>query len=542
MKKLSIISGIVLACSMGLTLVGCNDKTKVRLVEVDPYSLESNFRDLRISGMGQSGEQFTDNYMIDEKKGKELHNWVVKDTKVLVVPVDFSDFPSTDFGAGSTTEESELNSRKMLEKVFFGGPGEMEWYSLSEYYKSTSYGTCNVTGVVAPWYHTGIKSTEVPKNTQGKPDTAYSRTTAVKLQNYYRNHAIVDTNGNSYNLADFDANQDGFVDTIIMLYTPNITTTGELWWAFATSVSGAYGIYTKDGKMEGANRFFWASVKFLFEKAGGGTYTTEQIKNGTAKPDAHTMTHEFGHCLSLPDYYVTDYGADYAGLGGLDMMDNNIGDHNAYSKTLYGWINPKRITGTKGKTKIKLKSTTTTGDAFIIPAPGEWNNTYLDQYLLVEFLTPEGVAEKDGKEKYLGSYPLYYSKAGVRITHVDARMGKSVYNSQRKDWEFSGYTWGYGNVGTGESVHIAASNTASESSFPAYKEIELLPATGTYMARGGQANDDALYIEGDSFGMDGKFEDFKFNGIDGTQDKEFGFKIKIDKIVGNEYAQITVSR
>ena len=541
MKKFSILTGIMLACSMGLTLVGCNDKNKVRLVDVDPYKLDSNFRDLRISGMGMAGEQFTEHSYIDEKAEKEYRKYAVEDVKVLVVPVDFTNYPSTDYGAGETQTESEEASRRMLQKVFFGGPEDMEWYSLREYYKSTSFGTCNVSGVIAPWYHTEISSNSVPKS-GGKPDTAYARQIAIKLQNKYRNVPITDVDGNSYNLADFDANKDGFVDTIIMLYTPPITTTGELWWAFASSVSGAYGVYTPDGKMEGANRFFWASFKFLFEKDGGGYYTPEEIKDGTAKPDVHTMTHEFGHCLSLPDYYVTDYGDDYAGLGGLDMMDNNIGDHNAYSKTLYGWINPKRVAGKKGKTTFKLRSTTTTGDAVIIPAPGEWNDTYLDQYLMIEFITPEGVAKKDGEKKYLGYYPLYYNKAGVRITHVDARLGKFVYNSSQKGWEFSGYTGNYSGLADTEYVGLAASNTASDSAFPAYKEIELLPATGIYMSKGGEANNDALYIEGDCFGYNGKFEDFKFNGIDGSQEKEFGFKIHIDKIEGNDSATITVSR
>ena len=538
MKKISILSGILLASAMMLSLVGCNDKSKVHLEKVDPYSLESNYRDLRITGTGYKGEQFTDNVKYG-KKEKEYHNYVVSDVRVLVVPVDFTNYPSTLYGAGSTQEESELNSRKMLEKVFFGGPEDTAWYSLSEYYKSSSFGTCNVTGVVAPWYHVGVKSTDSSVGT----DTGYASKVAVKIQNKYRSPSapIIDTNGNKYNLADFDANQDGLVDTIVMLYTAPITTTGELWWAFCSSVSGAFGQYTPDGKLEGANRYFWASFNFLFEKGPNIYYTSEEIKNGTAVADAHTMTHEFGHCLSLPDYYITDYNpSDYSALGGLDMMDNNIGDHNAYSKTLYGWINPRRIAGHKGKTTFKLKSTTTTGDAVIIPAPDEWNNTYLDQYLLIEFLTPEGVAKRDGEERYLGYYPLYYNKAGVRISHVDARMGKEVYSSG--GWTFSGYTWGYSGLGDQEAVTIAASNTATRSSFPNYKEIEVLPSDGKYMSKGGVNNSDTLYIEGNSFGMNGIYENFKFNGIDGTQEKEFGFKIHIDKIDGNNSATITVSR
>ena len=529
-----------MAGTMVLSLTGC-DKNALKVVKTDPYSYQSNYRDLRIDGMHLSGEQFTDNIKT-KKNGEELHNWVVGDVRALVVPVDFTDYPSSLFG--NTEEES----RESLRKIMFGGPEETEWYSLSEYYKSSSFGKCNVTGVVAPWFHTEIASTEVPteKNDKGKtvPSTAYARQLAIKLQKYFRGNKIVGQDGKEYNLADFDANKDGLVDTLIMLYTPKITTTGELWWAFCSSVSGAYGKYTEDGKLEGMNRFFWASFNFLYEKGNGKYYTAEEIKNGTAKADAHTMTHEFGHCLSLPDYYVTDYnGDDYSGLGSLDMMDYNIGDHNAYSKMMYGWINPRRVQGKKGSVKVKLKSTTTTGDVIIIPAVDEWNNTLLDQYLMVEFLTPEGVAKKDGEEKYLGSYPLYYSKAGVRITHVDARMGVFTYSSNK--YVFAGYTGSTKTELDNSYVSTAASNTATDSAFPAYKEIELLPATGQTMKslheKGDPASDDCLYIEGDSFGMNGKWENFKLNGTDGSQEKDFGFKIRVDKIKGNDYAQLTIS-
>ena len=155
----------------------------------------------------------------------------------------------------------------------------------------------------------------------------------------------------------------------------------------------------------------------------------------------------------------------------------------------------------------------------------------------MEFLTPEGVAEKDGKEKYLGSYPLYYSKAGVRITQVDARMG--TFNNSTG--AFTGYTWTTAR-GDGYYVDFAADNTASRSAYPAYKLIELLPATGKAMkSRATSAGDDCLYIAGDVFGSAGIFEGFKLNGMSGDKDKDFGYKISVDAINGNESATITIS-
>ena len=529
MKKMTILKGMIFCTALTMTVAGCKGNN-LEAIQVDPYTLVSNYRDVRVLGTGYAGEQFTEHSRIVDDNGvtKQQKTYVVEDVKVLVVPVDFTDAPY------SWYNDTEDGARAELNKVFFGGPDDMQWYSLAEYYKSSSFGQCNVTGYVAPWWHTGVKYTTITKS-----NTGYAEEIATDIQDYYREH------NDEINLADYDANKDGFVDTIVMVYTAPITTTGEVWWAFCWSVSGAYGHYPKDGSFGsemGVNRFFWASFNFMYEKGPNSYYTSAEIKSGVAKPDAHTMTHEFGHCLSLPDYYVTDYnGSDYAGMGGLDMMDNNIGDHNAYSKILYGWINPRRIDGSYGSITLDINSTTRTGDTIIIPASGEWNNTYLDQYVMIEFLTPEGVAVKDGEERYLGYYPQYYNKAGIRITHVDSRMG--VWTAGTSKYEFGGYTWATSTDMDRSYVGIAADNTANDSAYPLYKQIEVLPKDGKSMkTHKGDSGNDWLYMAGDEFGAVGCWDNFKLNGTDGTQEKEFGFKIRVDAIDGFNKATLTISR
>lgn len=553
MKKLTIIAGLVLSGLLGLAVTGCGDKGSssqsstlppepeptLEAVQVDPYTLSANYRNLRINGNGYSGEQFTEHRNTEGKK-----TYAIENVKALVVPVDFTDYTYERFG------NTEDEVREKVRKIMFGTQEEMladytaeeiangikPWHSLSSYYESTSFGKCHISGTVAPFFHTGRASTYYDKT-----KTAESKNIVIQIQDYYRDpdHGI--------NLADYDANHDGYVDSIIMLYTAPITTTGELWWAFCWSVSGAYGKYTPDGTLEGANRFFWASFNFFYEYYNEPAHKIDyhsaaDIKAGTVHADAHTMIHEYGHVLSLPDYYVTDYATnDYSALGGADMMDNNVGDHNAYSKILYGWINPRRIDGTEGSITLTMNSTTTTGDTIIIPAPGEWNNTYLDQYVMIEFLTPEGVGVLDGETPYLTIYPRYYSKAGIRITHVDSRMG--VFTSTSSGYEFAGYTWATTTSLERSYVTIAADNTASDSCFPKYKQIEVLPRDGRSMKYQGTAEaDDWLFNQGDVFGATGCWDNFKLNGQDGSQEKEFGFKISVDAINGNTSATITISR
>ena len=549
MKKMTILKSVIFCSALALTVSGCKSTNNLEAIQVDPYTLTSNYRNVRIEGIGYKSEQFTEHKKTVEvgNATKEQTTYIIEDVKVLVVPVDFSDAPY------SWYNDTEEGARQELEKVFFGGPEDMEWYSLREYYKSSSFGKCNVTGSVAPWWHTGISYTSIEKDTDtGYADTGYASKIAIEIQNYYRVH------NDEINLADYDANKDGYVDTIIMVYTAPIETTGSLWWAFCSSVGSQIGNYTANGKKEAANRFFWASYRFLYERWNPQSgepdqYTSDEIKAGQdmhgnpIHPDAHTMTHEFGHCLSLPDYYITDYNtSDYAGMGGLDMMDYNVGDHNAYSKMCYGWINPRRIAGTKGSITLTMNSTTTTGDTIIIPAPDKWNDTYMDQYLMIEFLTPEGVAKADGEQRYLGHYPLYYNRAGIRIIQIDSRLGLYQYSGagDQAGYKFAGYTPSVKTSLNSAYVRVAADNTATRSCFPKYKLAEIIPATGKSIKtfNGSQANASCLYYEGDGFGMNGVWEDFKLNGVSGEKDREFGFKIHVDKIDGNKSATITISR
>ena len=541
MRKMTILKSMIFS-ALAVCVTGCPSGSNLEAIKVDPYTLKSNYRDVRVLGTGYPGEQFTKLERVVEEGGvsKQQSTYVVQNVRALVVPVDFTDAPY------SWYNDTEDGAREELRKVMFGGPDEMQWYSLAEYYKASSFGTCNITGTVTPWWHTGVSYKSITKE-----DTGYASEIAVQIQDYYREH------NDEINLADYDANQDGFVDTIIMIYTAPITTTGEVWWAFCSHVSGAFGKYTPSGNREGANTFFWASYRFLYERwnprAGqAAQYTSDEIKAGVDEdgnpihPDAHTMTHEYGHCLSLPDYYITDYNEnDYGGMGGLDMMDYNVGDHNAYSKMCYGWVNPRRISGTKGKLTLTMNSTTRTGDTIIIPAPNGWNDTYMDQYLLVEFLTPEGVAKADGEQPYLGHYPLYYNRAGIRITQIDSRLGVFQYSGagDQAGYHFAGYTPGVSTNIQQAYVRVAADNTATRSCYPKYKIAEVLPSDGkSIKSHGSKADTECLYFEGASFGMDGIWEDFKLNGVSGEKDRDFGFKIHVDKIDGNNSATITISR
>ena len=76
--------------------------------------------------------------------------------------------------------------------------------------------------------------------------------------------------------------------------------------------------------------FVWLSFDFLLNNINTEYKETVDGKS-QFKADAHTVVHETGHALGLLDYYSTGYDGSTPAAG-IDMMDHNVGDHNAYSK------------------------------------------------------------------------------------------------------------------------------------------------------------------------------------------------------------------
>ena len=121
------------------------------------------------------------------------------------------------------------------------------------------------------------------------------------------------------------------------------------------------------------------------------------------------------------------------------MMDYNIGDHNSYSKWMLDWVKPKVYDFEEEV--IDVKSFVDTGEFIVIPSDKNVNYSPLSEYLLIEFYTPTGLNNQDASYSYLGSYPKMFSDYGVRIYHVDSRLGEFVY--QNGDWYYSDYIYNF---------------------------------------------------------------------------------------------------
>ncbi|MFA7435955.1 MAG: M6 family metalloprotease domain-containing protein [Bacilli bacterium] len=309
---------------------------------------------------------------------------------VLIIPISFIDY----------NFDSEDLDR--LELAFFGTSEDTGWESVQSYYHKSSYGKFNFTGEILSPYQTNKLSTYYAKRYNDGIDADYD---IIKAALEYYDDLI------DYSL--YDNNDDGYIDGLYFIYAAptwygeetGSDNDSDLWWAYV------YQYYTEDYELyDGveANYYMWSGIEFMDEAFTYGEYTDEYIEI-----NASTYIHETGHMLGLYDYY--DYEEDFGpggGLGGADMMDYTVGDHNSFSKIMLDWVTPLVVSGKS--TTVTINSFTESKDVILVSSA--WNNSYFDEYFLIEFYTPTGL-----NEAHAGHNGLY-SISGVRIIHVNASL------------------------------------------------------------------------------------------------------------------------
>lgn len=550
MKKRSLLTlGLLVITS----LVACGQGGYEPLPFMQPVERNGYFRphrsewsstyvDLRLQGgMGYQNENYTE---IVDMEYDGVYK-AVTGVKALVVPVDFVGYEAENLpkGADGTLED--------LRKAVFGEASETSWQSLKSYYDSVSFGQCQISGDVAPWFHTNVTPKQFADGNKFGPNHEFNgakSTSAVRALIRAIDEYYFGPNG-QYDYDDYDSNGDGVLDALLLVYSapPHVgNIDNELFWAFCG-----------DSDAGEINRYFWASYETFWEYNYNPetkeykTWTKAEIASGIAKIDPHTLIHEFGHVIGAPDYY--DY--DYAGanpLGGVDMMDYNVGDHNSLTKGWYGWVAPYVV---EKNCSVTIQSTTDSGEFIIVPLPGKWyergdkdnrwDGTLLDQFLMLEFITPTGVVTQEADHAYSPNYPVFYSEPAIRITHVDARIGMFDYDSN-----FKGYTIQTRPNVSGQYHRTAATNTGGlvsgtkgTSRATAYPDDRLItlvssqPNRRNWKQRGSDNGKNIdLWLEGNVL------ENYKFFGRSGVADTDFPFKIEIKAINGLETATIKFTR
>ena len=319
----------------------------------------------------------------------------IENQRVLVVPFGFQD-------ENLKTNVQTQSNIERIRTTFFGTQEEIDavggWTSVSNYYSTSSFGKSEFKGdVVNTWCEYNGSSSDFLKAAGGNLGT----TAAEYVRSWYISEYAKTSHGslgeNAEPLSYYDQDNDGFIDLIWIVYSINYSQDNtQTWWAYVTYTSNTA---SKDLSRPNVKTLGWASINFMNDAYNGY--------------DAHTFVHETGHTYGLYDYY--DYNDKWSPMGGIDMMDHNLGDHSAFSKFTLGWVNPLVV---DDSSIITLRPTTTTGDCFILPSPN-YNGTAFDEYIMVEYMSPVGLAKKDYTYGYKNTNG--YSDNGIRISHIDAR-------------------------------------------------------------------------------------------------------------------------
>jgi M6 family metalloprotease-like protein len=437
------------------------------------------------------------------------------EVKLLVIPVTF-----TDYRCGNVC----ATRKEQIRKTFFGAANETSWQSVKSYYETSSYGALTLTGVVTDWFNSGWSSSQFAELTTsvGPYDYAFDPTWAML------DAAVTFAKNNlNSNLTEYDTDNDGFIDSVYMVYNnPNSSNAvysdaGEnVYWAYTYWHYNNY--FNANLTSPVGMTLVWSSFDFMFEGYG---------VNGL---DAHTYIHELGHAFGLDDYY-TYTEDDWGAAGGLDMMDYNILDHNAFSKYLLGWTTPYVLTGNQ-TTTVTLRPFESSGDFFLLG--NNWNGSAFDNYLVFEFYTPTGLNQKDSQAAYPGNGVRGFNVSGIKIYHVDARLGK--YSNSTGN--FTGYVDTLA-VGLTHYPYVAHSNSLEYTQDKNYKLLHLIEKNGTNtFINGSIARDSTLFIQGDTFNPTTTHASFFHHQTGRFNDQSLiGYQVNVTTLT-NQAVTLTVAK
>lgn len=503
-KPLLLVLGLAVASTIAISASSCDiiviNYGSTSLSPISP--LQPN------SGDGyETVYDFDFNIQDVKASTKQIALPSVGESSLLVIPVQFK---------GS----SEWTTTKLdiLNKGFFGEPSDTAWQSVSSFYKASSYGKLSIVGEVSKVLSVNKTASEAAKHMSG--DEHAPDEIAVEA---FRNISSSDPNYSYFNSLrkKYDKNEDGYVDSIVFVYSDHVDHENGFWaWVYWDSTE------VKNLVRPAVNSYLWMSFDFFVDSSYAG-YGSEI--------DAHTAIHETGHLLGLDDYYNYDKDSKFDPSGALEMQSFNIGDQNIYSKFALGWVNPYYVK-TNSSVSLKLRSSARYGDAIIIN--DDWNRNSMDEYLILEYYTPEGMNEHDSIFTYKpnGSKAnKMYREKGFRIYHIDSRIAEVEIRGQFKQY--------VDELGRGTYV-VGASNSKSRSYLPkefadAFKYLHLIESSGKNTFKEGNiASNATLFKKGASFVAS---SEFFVNGTKFNEGNEVGYKIEVTDC-NDEYGAVTITK
>ena len=251
----------------------------------------------------------------------------VGEVETLTLLIDFKDYRAE-------TVSPTLTRERISENIYGAGTKTAKSFapyeSLRSYYRRASEGKLTVKGRVLGWH--GL-SKERARYEPRKANVNLPPTQRERLQAIYDQKALfamvseaLEAHDATHDYSKYDNDNDGDLDLVKILYAGPHTGWGSFWWAYR------WEFFIKEARKK---LFDGKRVKqFVFQFVNTRGPDKDDF-------DPRVLLHEMGHAFGLADYY--DYDSEKGppgGVGGLDMMDANLGNHNAFSRWLLGWIEP----------------------------------------------------------------------------------------------------------------------------------------------------------------------------------------------------------
>ncbi len=177
------------------------------------------------------------------------------------------------------------------------------------------------------------------------------------------------------NWADYDSDNDGYVDFVYVIYAGKGQADG------GTSET----IWPHNWSVESARYYSYCTYTEAQCRVGGkklDNYAMSGEISGSSLGGIGTLCHEFGHVMGLPDLYDTDYGTNYE--NNLTPNDWNIMDGGSYNgdghcppnydpweKDFFGWLIPINL-GNTGQNLTLYANGTENQQTYQINASGTY--------------------------------------------------------------------------------------------------------------------------------------------------------------------------
>ena len=297
--------------------------------------------------------------------------------KAFCLFIDFPDYPKW-------FDPAELDFR-----LFDQGDTSVEYRSLQWYYEQASYNNLTIEGDVYQ-HRASHNRTYYHPNDNNTYDTDSARRDELVTE------AIQAANTGGADFSQYDNDGDGAVDYFLVVYTGPVGAWLSYWWG--NFGSGLPGSFVVDGVSFPAYSWQWEQL-----------YGFEDSPPNPPNWDPYVTIHETGHSLGLPDLYDYDenQGPD-GGVGGLDMMDGNWGDHNCFSKYVLGWVAP--TIAFSNFNDEPLDKSYAVADAVVF-MPGFDPVSPWSEYFMAQYRFRAGVDQ---------TYPA----DGMLLWHIDSRVSR----------------------------------------------------------------------------------------------------------------------